>query len=66
MIGDKNSQLMSPPTSKANPPTLPSHQNLEANGRELDMRATKNDKAAIEHSTIPSLRLLMFMVRLAA
>ncbi len=61
IMGIKSSQLMSPPTSKANPPTLPSHQNLEATGRELDIRATKNDKAATENSTNPSLRRVMLI-----
>jgi hypothetical protein len=48
-----------------NPPTLPDHQGLLINGRELAIRATKNDKTEMESSTIPSWRRLMFMVRLA-
>ena len=62
IIGIKSSQLMPPPTSNANPPTLPSHQNFEATGRESDIRATKNDKAATENITNPSLRRLMLII----
>jgi hypothetical protein len=61
IIGIKRNQLMPPSTSKANPPTLPSHQNLETTGRELDIRATKNDKAATENITNPSMRRLIFI-----
>jgi len=61
IIGIKSSQLMPPSTSKANPPTLPSHQNLEATGRGLDIRATKNDKAARENITNPSTRRLILI-----
>jgi type IV secretory pathway VirB10-like protein len=61
IMGIKSNQLMPPPTSKANPPTLPSHQNCEATGRESDIRATKNDKAATENITNPSLRRLMLI-----
>jgi hypothetical protein len=61
IMGIRSSQLMPPLTSKANPPTLPSHQNLEATGRGLDIRAAKNDKAATENSINPSLRRLMLI-----
>jgi hypothetical protein len=65
-MGSKNNQLMSPPISKRNPPTLPDHQNPEINGRELAIRAIKNDKADMDSSINPSWRRLMFMVRLVA
>ena len=61
IMGIKSSQLMPPPTSNANPPTLPSHQKLEATGCESDIRATKNDKAATENIPNPSLRRLMLI-----
>jgi hypothetical protein len=61
MMGIKYSKLMSPPRSIETPPTSPDHENLDSNGRELDMRATKNDKVATEKSTIPSLRRLMLI-----
>ena len=63
MMGIKVGQLMPPPKSNSNPPTLPDHQKLEANGCERVVRAIKNDKAAAESSTIPSLRRLTRIIR---
>jgi hypothetical protein len=61
MMGAKNSQPRPPPTSTENPPTLPDHQSPEINGRELAIRATRNDKAEIKNSTIPTWRRLLFI-----
>jgi hypothetical protein len=45
---------------------LPDHQKPLNNGRELAIRATKNDKAEMENSTIPSRRRLMLIKHHAA
>jgi hypothetical protein len=64
IMGNKYSQLMSPPTSTENPPTLPDHHPPLITGRELANRITKNDKVEMENSTIPSWRRLILIKRM--